>query len=70
MTNISLGYTVFVREQNTRTVEMLFYQSSIHHLGHVIFDEGIIVDRVKEEAISEWSELENVPEVCNFMGLA
>ena len=46
-----------------------FYQSKIHHLGHVISDEGIVVDPAKVEAIMEWSTSTNVPEVCRFMGL-
>jgi hypothetical protein len=47
-----------------------FYQSKIHYLGHVISDEGIIVDPTKVEAIMEWLALTNVPKVCSFMGLA
>jgi hypothetical protein len=47
-----------------------FYQSKIHYLGHVISDEGIVMDPMKVEAIMEWPTLTNVPEVCNFMGLA
>jgi hypothetical protein len=31
-----------------------FYQSKIHYLGHVISDEGIVVDPMKVEAIMEW----------------
>jgi hypothetical protein len=46
-----------------------FYQSRIHYLGHVISDEGIVVDPTKVEAIMEWHALTNVPEVRNFMGL-
>jgi hypothetical protein len=45
------------------TVEML---SRIHCLGHVISDEGIVVDPMKVEAIMEWPALTNVPGVCNF----
>jgi hypothetical protein len=47
-----------------------FYQSKIHYLGHVISDEGIIVDPTKVEAIMEWPAPTNVPEVRSFMGLA
>jgi hypothetical protein len=47
-----------------------FYQSRIHYLGHVISDEGIIVDPTKVEAIMEWPAPTNVPEVRSFMGLA
>jgi hypothetical protein len=46
-----------------------FYQSRIHYLGHVISDEGIIVDPPKVEAIIEWPMPTNVTEVCSFMGL-
>ena len=38
-----------------------FYQSRIHYLWHVIFDEGIVVDPVKVEAIVEWPTPINVP---------
>jgi hypothetical protein len=31
-----------------------FYQSKIHYLGHVISDEGIVMDPTKVEAIMEW----------------
>jgi hypothetical protein len=46
-----------------------FYQSRIHYLGHVISNEGITVDPAKVEAIMEWPEPTNVPEVRSFMGL-
>jgi hypothetical protein len=47
-----------------------FYQSMIHYLGHVISDEGIVMDLAKVEAIMEWHVPMNVTEVCSFMGLA
>ena len=68
--NISLGSTMFAREQIMRTIEMFFYQSRIHQLGHVISCEDIIVDPVKVEAIREWFASMNVSKVCNFVGLA
>jgi hypothetical protein len=46
-----------------------FYQSKIHYLGHIISNEGIVVDPVKVEAIMEWSTPTNVQEVRSFMGL-
>jgi hypothetical protein len=46
-----------------------FYQSKIHYLGNVIFDEGIAMDPTKVDAIMEWPSPTNVPEVCSFMGL-
>jgi hypothetical protein len=48
----------------------LFYQSKIHYLGHVIFDEGIIVVPARDEAIMEWPAPKNVMKVRSFMGLA
>jgi hypothetical protein len=47
-----------------------FYESRIHYLGHVISSEGIAMDPTKVEAITECPAPTNVPEVCNFMGLA
>jgi hypothetical protein len=47
-----------------------FYQPRIHYLGHVISDEGIIMDPAKVEAIMEWPTPTNVTEVRSFMGLA
>jgi hypothetical protein len=68
--NIALGSIVFAWEQIMRIVEMLFHQSRIHQLGHVISGEGIDVDPTKVEAIREWPASTNVPDVHNFMGLA
>jgi hypothetical protein len=48
----------------------LFYQRKIHYLGHIISEEGIIVDPKKVEAIREWSVPRKVVEVRSFMGLA
>ena len=47
-----------------------FYQSRIHYLGHVISDEGIVMDPAKVKAIMEWPSLTNVTKVHSFMGLA
>jgi hypothetical protein len=47
-----------------------FYQRQIHYLGHIISEEGIVVDPEKVEAIREWSAPRNVVEVRSFMGLA
>jgi hypothetical protein len=46
-----------------------FYQRQIHYLGHIISEEGIIMDPEKVEAIREWSAPRNVAEVRSFMGL-
>jgi hypothetical protein len=40
----------------------------IHHLGHIISGEGIVVDPKMAEAIMEWKTLTNMQEVCSFMG--
>jgi hypothetical protein len=37
-----------------------FYQRQIHYLGHIISEEGIVVDPEKVEAIQEWSVPRNV----------
>jgi hypothetical protein len=47
-----------------------FYQKQIHYLGHIISEEGIIVDPEKVQAIQEWPAPRNVTEVRSFMGLA
>jgi hypothetical protein len=47
-----------------------FYQRQIHYLGHIISEEGIVVDPEKVEAIREWLAPRNVAEVRSFMGLA
>jgi hypothetical protein len=46
-----------------------FYQRQIHYLGHIISEEGIVVDSEKVEAIQEWPAPRNVVEVRSFMGL-
>ena len=39
-------------------------------MGHIIFEEGIVVDPEKVQAIREWPVPRNVAEVRSFMGLA
>jgi hypothetical protein len=39
-------------------------------LGHIISEEGVVVDPEKVQAIQEWPALRNVAEVRSFMGLA
>jgi hypothetical protein len=46
-----------------------FYQRKIHYLGHIISEEGIVVDPEKIEAIKSWPVPKNVSEVRSFMGL-
>jgi hypothetical protein len=46
-----------------------FYQNRIHYLGHIISEEGIVMDPEKIEAIKGWKTPKNVKEVRSFMGL-
>jgi hypothetical protein len=39
-------------------------------LGHIISEEGIVVDPEKLQAIQEWLTSRSVAEVRSFMGLA
>jgi hypothetical protein len=47
-----------------------FYQSRIHYLGHIISEEGIVVDPANIEVVKGWIVPKNVTEVRSFMGLA
>ena len=38
-------------------------------MGHIISEEGIVVDLEKVQAIREWPTLRGVAEVRSFMGL-
>ena len=46
-----------------------FYQNIIHYLGHIISEEGIVMDLEKIEAIKGWTKPKNVTEFISFMGL-
>ena len=52
------------------TLATPFYQRKIHYLGHIISEEGIVVDPENVQAIREWATPRNVAEVRYFMGLA
>jgi hypothetical protein len=52
-----------------KLIKCSFYQRKIHYLGHIISEEGIIVDLEKVEAIREWSTPRNIAEVRSFMGI-
>ena len=47
-----------------------FYRDRIQYLGHIISEEGILVDPEKIEAIMNWPTARNVTDVRSFMGLA
>ena len=46
-----------------------FYKSKIHYLGHIILEEGVLVDPEKIEAIINWPNPKNVKDVRYFMGI-
>jgi hypothetical protein len=46
-----------------------FYQRHIHYLGHIISEEGIVVDPTEIKSIEEWKTPINVAKVRSFMGL-
>jgi hypothetical protein len=46
-----------------------FYQRKIQYLGHIISDQGILVDPEKIKAIMNWPTPKNVIDVRSFMGL-
>jgi len=46
-----------------------FYQEQVHYLGHIVLEEGIVVDPEKIEAIRGWSAPRNVSKNISFMGL-
>ena len=47
-----------------------FWLRSVAFLGHVISDNGILVDPTKIEAVVNWPRSSNVTEVHSFLGLA
>lgn len=46
-----------------------FYQRKIQYLGHIISEEGIMVDLENIAAIVEWPTPKNITYVRCFMGL-
>jgi hypothetical protein len=44
----------------TKLSKCSFYQRQIHYLGHIISEEGIVVDPEKVQAIREWRVPRNV----------
>ncbi|XP_057548074.1 uncharacterized mitochondrial protein AtMg00860-like [Amaranthus tricolor] len=47
-----------------------FWLKEVTFLGHVISNEGVMVDPAKVRAIVEWESLKNISEVRSFLGLA
>jgi hypothetical protein len=47
-----------------------FFQKQIHYLGHVMFEERVVVDPDKIMSIMEWPTPKDVSDIRSFMGLA
>ncbi|KAL9299020.1 putative nucleotidyltransferase, Ribonuclease H [Arabidopsis thaliana] len=47
-----------------------FWQRSVGFLGHVILDQGVLVDPEKIRSIKEWPRPRNATEIRSFLGLA
>jgi hypothetical protein len=60
-----------LREQKlySKLSKCSFYQEHIHYLGHIISNQGIVVDPEKIESIRGRPTPKNVLEVRSFMGL-
>ena len=46
-----------------------FWLKKVSFLGHIVSEEGIMVDPRKIEVILEWKPSKSVTEVCSFLGL-
>ena len=47
-----------------------FWMTEMKFLGHVVSQEGILVDPAKVDTILQWQRPKNVMEIHNFLGLA
>lgn len=48
-----LIYSKLVEELYGKLTKCEFYTSSVHYLGHIIFEKGLVTDPKKIEAIKE-----------------
>jgi hypothetical protein len=55
---------------HAKVSKCIFYQKTIHYLGHIVLIDGIIIDPKNIEAIRGCPTPINVTEVGSFMGLA
>jgi hypothetical protein len=46
-----------------------FFQKQVHYLGHVIYEEGVVVDPDNIRYIMEWPTPKDVYDIISFMGL-
>jgi hypothetical protein len=58
------------RQLNAKLRKCSFYQRQIHYLGHIISEEGIVVDPMKIKSIEECPTPRNVTKVRSYMGLS
>lgn len=47
-----------------------FFSTSVDYLGHIVSDQGILVDPTKVKSIAEWAIPRDKTEVRSFLGLA
>lgn len=47
-----------------------FWLDRVSFLGHIIFEEGILVDPKKVEAVQKWPSPTTAAEIRSFLGLA
>ena len=47
-----------------------FWLSEVKFLGHVISENGVLVDLSKVEAVMNWKQPKSVSEIRSFLGLA
>lgn len=47
-----------------------FWKRSIGFLGHIVSDQGVLVDPEKIKSIEDWPRPKNASEVRSFLGLA
>lgn len=47
-----------------------FAQTKLHYLGHVISQDGALIDRAKVAVIQSWPTPRNIKDIHNFLGLA
>jgi hypothetical protein len=47
-----------------------FFQKQIHYLGHILSEEGVVVDPDKIRSIMKWPTTKDVSDIRSFMILA
>ena len=47
-----------------------FWMKEVKFLGHVVSEQGVVVDPAKIEVVMKWESSKNVTEVRSFLGLA